>query len=78
MASTGGRVARIVFGLSLVTVGLLLATVPGFVLAAFGLVPIAAGVFNLCPIAPLWGGHFRGASYCAPRASAPGHSEGER
>ena len=25
---------------------------------------IAAGVFNLCPVAPLWGGHFFGSQYC--------------
>jgi membrane-associated protease RseP (regulator of RpoE activity) len=28
--------------------------------AAFGLAPIASGVFNLYPVAPLWGGHFIG------------------
>ena len=65
MASGGGRVARITLGLGLVALGLLLGTTAGYALAAFGLVPIGAGVFNLCPIAPLWGGHFRGASYCA-------------
>jgi membrane-associated protease RseP (regulator of RpoE activity) len=65
MASGYGRVARLGLGIALVAVGL--AAVPrpaGLAVAAFGLVPIAAGVFNLCPVAPLWGGHFFGARYC--------------
>lgn len=33
--------------------------------AAFGLVPITAGVVNVCPIAPAWGGHFFGVRHCA-------------
>jgi membrane-associated protease RseP (regulator of RpoE activity) len=37
----------------------------GLVVAVFGLVPLTAGAFNLCPVAPLWGGHFFGSQYCA-------------
>ena len=36
----------------------------GLAIAAFGLIPIGAGTFNLCPVAPAWGGHFVGARYC--------------
>lgn len=68
MASNYGRVARGALGIGLIAVGLLLirGTV-GWIVAGLGLVPIAAGVFNLCPVAPLWGGHFIGAKYCGIR-----------
>ena len=65
MASGYGRLARLGFGVALVTVGLAVLPRPaGFIVAAFGVTPIAAGVFNLCPVAPLWGGHLSGARYC--------------
>lgn len=68
MASTNGRVARVGLGGTLMAAGLgLIGGGTGFAVAVAGLVPIAAGVFNLCPVAPLWGGHFIGAKYCAPR-----------
>jgi hypothetical protein len=68
MASGYGRLARIALGLALIAVGLsLVGGTAGWAIAAFGLVPIAAGVFGLCPVAPLWGGHFVGAKYCARR-----------
>ena len=71
MASGYGRVVRIALGLALIGVGMTVLPRPvGVIVAAFGLVPIAAGVFNLCPIAPLWGGHFLGSKYCGAR-SAP-------
>jgi membrane-associated protease RseP (regulator of RpoE activity) len=68
MASGYGRLARAAFGLSIIAAALLLfdGTV-ALAIAALGLVPIAAGVFNLCPVAPLWGGHFIGAKYCGAR-----------
>ncbi len=65
MASTGGRLVRLGIGLSLLTTGLLAGGTWGLALAIFSLLPIAAGTFNLCPIAPLWGGHFLGSRYCA-------------
>lgn len=66
MASGYGRLVRLGFGIALVAVGLTLVPLPaGLAIAAFGLVPIAAGMFNLCPVAPLWGGHFLGSQYCA-------------
>jgi Zn-dependent protease len=68
MAGTPGRIARVALGTSLIAAGVLAIPAPaGLAVAAFGLVPIAAGVFNLCPVAPLWGGHFLGTKYCAPR-----------
>jgi hypothetical protein len=66
MASGYGRGLRVAFGLALIVTGLaVLGGAAGWIIAAFGLVPIAAGVFGLCPIAPVWGGHFFGSKYCA-------------
>lgn len=66
MASDYGRAARGVFGIALIAAGLgLIGGAAGWIIAAFGLVPIAAGVLHLCPVAPLWGGHFLGSKYCA-------------
>ncbi|MGE0601249.1 MAG: YgaP-like transmembrane domain [Dehalococcoidia bacterium] len=68
MASCNGRVARTVLGTAIIATGLgLVGGATGIAIAAAGLVPIAAGAFNLCPIAPAWGGHFLGSSYCAVR-----------
>jgi len=69
MASGYGRLARVGLGLAVMGVGLGLVPDPaGLPVAALGLVPIAAGVFNLCPVAPAWGGHFVGARYCEVKA----------
>ena len=68
MASHYGRFARVVLGAVLIGSGLsLIGGAMGYAVATFGLVPIAAGVFNLCPVAPIWGGHFIGAKYCGIR-----------
>ena len=65
MASGYGRLARIALGLTILAVGLLVAPWPiGLAIAVASLIPLAAGVFNFCPVAPLWGGHFIGARYC--------------
>lgn len=69
MASKGGRVVRVALGAAIIGTGLtVVGGGAGLAMAAFGLVPIATGVFNLCPVAPLWGGHFIGAKYCETRA----------
>jgi membrane-associated protease RseP (regulator of RpoE activity) len=65
-ASPYGRLARTTLGAAAIALGLGVVPRPaGIALAAFGLLPIASGAFNLCPIAPLWGGHFLGSRYCA-------------
>jgi membrane-associated protease RseP (regulator of RpoE activity) len=72
MASGNGRLARIALGVTLMAVGLVfVGGAAGLGLATFGLVPIAAGVFNLCPVAPIWGGHLIGARYCPARSGKP-------
>lgn len=68
MASGWGRLARITLGVTIILAGLFaVGGGAGLAVAAFGLVPIATGAFNLCPVAPAWGGHFFGVKYCAPR-----------
>lgn len=52
MASRAGRVVRLVAGLVLV-VGGVVASGGWLALAVVGLVPLAAGVFDLCIFAPL-------------------------
>jgi hypothetical protein len=61
MTSVLGRSIRIIAGLVLVLVGLLyMHGVAGIVVAVIGLVPLLAGVFNVCVFAPLFGGPFNG------------------
>ncbi|MGD9932328.1 MAG: DUF2892 domain-containing protein [Dehalococcoidia bacterium] len=69
MASGKGRGLRIALGLGLIWMGLGVVGGPaGVGMAAFGLLPIASGSLNLCPVAPMWGGHFLGAKYCGVKA----------
>jgi hypothetical protein len=56
MASTTGRIVRIVAGLVLIAVGLFaVGGTGGIVLAVVGLLPLAAGLFDFCVFAPLFG-----------------------
>jgi hypothetical protein len=59
MSSAAGRLIRIVAGAALVIVGVfVMGNVLGFVLAVVGLVPLLAGITNVCVFAPLFGGPF--------------------
>lgn len=61
MAGMGGRLVRIIAGIVLVLVGLLvLEGTGGLILAVVGVLPILAGVFNVCLIAPILGAPFSG------------------
>ena len=61
MASTAGRVLRAVVGLVLVYVGwVTMGGTGGIILALVGLVMIAAGVFDFCLFAPLFGNPLSG------------------
>ena len=61
MASTAGRGLRIVAGLALIAVGLgVVGGTGGWALAAVGLVPMFAGLFNICLLGPLFGAPLRG------------------
>ena len=61
LASMPGRVVRAAAGIALILVGLLLVGGTwGWVLAAVGLVVLAAGAFDFCIFAPLFGLPFMG------------------
>lgn len=61
MRSLSGRLLRIVAGTALIAVGLFVVKdVGGLVLAAVGLVPLSAGIFNPCLFGPLMGLDFMG------------------
>jgi DUF2892 family protein len=56
MATTIGRTLRVVAGIVLIVLGLMsVQGTRGIVLAGIGLVPLVAGLFNVCLIAPLLG-----------------------
>ena len=60
--SPAGRLARLVAGVGLVAWGYTQrGTATGLVFMAVGLVPLAAGAFNLCLISALLGGPISGA-----------------
>ncbi len=61
LASTTGRVVRIVAGLALVAWGLIgPGGTTGVVVAAIGAVPLLAGVVDVCLFAPLFGYSLKG------------------
>ena len=56
MASTNGRILRIVAGIALIALGLLsVGGTLGIVIAVIGVLPLAAGLFDFCVFAPLFG-----------------------
>ena len=61
MASKTGRIIRILAGIALVAWGLLgLGGTTGIVVAVIGLVPLLAGLFDVCVFAPLFKNPFKG------------------
>lgn len=61
LASTPGRITRIVAGLALIAIGLLaMGGSGGIVVAVIGAVPLVAGVFDFCVFAPLFGAPLSG------------------
>ena len=61
MASTAGRITRIVAGIALIALGLLVIHgVGGIIVAIVGLVPLVAGLFDFCVFAPLFGAPMSG------------------
>ena len=56
MASMAGRITRIVAGIVLIALGLfVIGGTVGFIVAIIGVVPLLAGVFDVCLFAPLFG-----------------------
>jgi hypothetical protein len=61
MASSAGRMLRVVAGGLLIALGLLVVKdSAGIILAVVGLVPLLAGIFDVCVFAPLFGQSFYG------------------
>ena len=61
MSSGLGRGLRIVAGIILIAVGLaVVGGIGGIVLAVVGLVPLLAGVLDVCLFAPLFGAPLKG------------------
>ncbi len=61
MASGAGRAVRIVAGLALIGWGWLgLSGTVGIILAAVGVVPLVAGLFDFCIFAPVFGAPLSG------------------
>ncbi|WP_238625737.1 YgaP family membrane protein [Aggregatilinea lenta] len=61
LASSTGRIVRIVAGAALVVLGLaVVGGTGGIILAVVGLVPLLAGLFDFCVFAPLFGMPFGG------------------
>ena len=62
MASSAGRVTRVLAGLILIALGLFVvhSTTGTIVLVVVGLVPLLAGLFDFCIFAPLFGNPLSG------------------
>jgi hypothetical protein len=61
LASSTGRLVRVVAGVALILLGLFVVQgTGGILLAIVGLVPLLAGVFDFCVFAPLFGMPFKG------------------
>ena len=63
MASRNGRITRIVAGAVLIILGFFVDMNPttGYILMMVGLVPLLAGLFDYCLLAPLFGAPMSGA-----------------
>ncbi len=61
MASTTGRIVRIIAGILLIAWGLLgLGGTPGIIMAIVGALPLLAGLLDFCVFAPLFGNPLSG------------------
>jgi len=61
MASTTGRIVRVLAGLALIAWGLLgLGGTTGIIVAVIGALPLLAGLFDFCAFAPLFGNPLSG------------------
>jgi hypothetical protein len=61
LAGSTGRLVRAVAGVVLIVLGLFaIMGLGGYIVALVGLVPLAAGVFDVCVFAPLVGLPFKG------------------
>ena len=66
-----GRAIRIGGGLALLAVGIVIGDALGTALAVFAVLPIATGLFGVCPINPLFGQPLRACSVPTKRPTRP-------
>lgn len=61
LASFSGRMLRVAAGTAIVAVGLLaLDGTAGIIVTVIGMIPLLAGMFDVCLVAPLFGASFSG------------------
>ena len=69
MASKTGRYVRIAVGIILLILGIFVVQdTAGIVVTIIALVPLLAGVFDVCLLAPLFGAPFKGADIRAHKS----------
>jgi hypothetical protein len=68
MSTRPGRAIRVAAGGALIATGASLGGVGGWALAAFGVLPLATGAANVCPISPMFGRPARGGA-CRTRTA---------
>jgi hypothetical protein len=69
MASKTGRWLRVAVGIILLVLGIMVVEdTAGIVLTIIALVPLLAGIFDVCVIAPLFGAPFKGADIRARKS----------
>jgi hypothetical protein len=61
MQSSTGRLARALAGAAIIVGGIAIGGTGGIILAVAGVLPLSAGVFRFCVLAPLFGATFKGA-----------------
>ncbi len=60
MASFSGRALRVIVGVGIIWWGMRMGSAVGTLIAIVGVLPVLAGVLNVCGIASLIGAPFRG------------------
>ena len=69
MASQTGRYVRIAVGIILLILGIFVVEdIAGIVLTIIALIPLLAGIFDVCVVAPLFGAPFKGADIRARKS----------
>jgi hypothetical protein len=74
MNTPTGRWIRIVMGVALIAAGIAVGGTVGVVVAAFALLPIATGVFGVCPINPLLGESMKACAVPSERRRHSSHA----
>jgi hypothetical protein len=60
MVSMAGRILRIIAGLAIIALGIFVFPTLNWLFIIIGLIPLLAGIFDFCILAPLMGYFFSG------------------